>query len=99
MDAPSRCEPLVIYPTRWGRADRLFLCVVIIPASFVISLVFVVGLCYSLSGAWDEPVSWLGLGVFLLWLSLSVCGLIWNAWELPWLLRRAPLLVINERGV
>jgi hypothetical protein len=74
-----------IYPRRWSRAVSLALTVIVLAALFAIWLL-------------SERS---GLGAALGWLSLAAggYGLVTCVWEVPWLLRRGPVLVIDERGV
>jgi hypothetical protein len=74
-----------IYPRRWSRSVSLALTFAVLAALFAFGLL-------------SER---LGLGAAFGWLGLAAggCGLATCVWEVPWLLRRGPVLVIEERGV
>src|SRR4051794_30800637 len=99
MSAAGNHEPFVVYPNRAVWATQMFFCVVLTPILVAVAVPFTVGLFYLPRSFWTE------LGVLLALAfqgTLDCVAVYWlarSAWELPWLLRRAPLLVIDERGV
>jgi hypothetical protein len=85
MSAAKEQDAWAIYPRRWSRAVSLAVTFAVLAALFALWLLS------------DRS----GVGAAVGWLSLAAggCGLVTCAWEVPWLLRRGPVLVIDERGV
>src|SRR4051812_33951980 len=98
MSEAGQHEPFVVYPNRSVWATQMFFCVVLTPGLAAITIAYTVGLFY-VPDVWTEPI---GMKALIFHVALDALVVFWmarTAWELPWLLRRAPLLVIDERGV
>lgn len=100
MNAATDREPLVVHASPRAWWERLANRVVVGPLAFAFGLALAIATYLEPFPLWwADPFNWMGVLLCGSMLAIGGYGLLNCAWDLPWLLRRRPLLVIDERGV